>query len=119
MSNKLVDEQNVGAFDDGKEVSSLGPPTPPSSGSTGEQEESRGGVVSARKVDVGPALSESAAALILAYPTAKCLNDVKDLIGLDQLREEWYRQALYGSVPGTYEAILDAVDGAIATMAES
>ena len=72
-----------------------------------------------RSTVVGKALHESAAALILDYPTAKCLDDVMDLMGLDLLRQEWYGQALYGSTPGTSEAILDAVDGALATMAAS
>jgi hypothetical protein len=69
--------------------------------------------------EIAVEMHESATALILAYPGAKCLNDVKDLIGLDQLRQDWYDLALRDSAPGEEvldATIMDAIDGAVATM---
>lgn len=69
--------------------------------------------------EIAVEMHESATALILAHPGAKCLNDVKDLIGLDQLREEWYALASHGVSPAETEAICDVVDDAFLTMEAS
>lgn len=61
-------------------------------------------------------LEESEKALICATPGAKCLNDLKNLLGQDQLREAWYELTLKICSPGIEEEILDSIEQAIASL---